>query len=252
MQQKHNYSHRKPFHFLSLALLALMTLSIPLALIVSEQAQKLEQHAQTTVTTIAIETAGFSPAQITVPAGTTVRWVNNDTVNAHTTTSTVQGGQDSWDSHGLAANQAFSQTFMTPGTYPYHCTIHPGMNGTVIVTASLATNTPTMIPSPTQPTYVSPTTYCLGACPTPTPLTDSPSPTAVPQTPTIIPSGQILSTAPTEPPTTAPTAILTGIETPTAAPTTPPQGNGSTDMISLLLKFILTFLGLLLSLFKLQ
>lgn len=254
-------THHKPFRFLSYALLAIMTLSIPLALVVSHQAQKLQQHAQTNVTTIAIETAGFSPKQITIPAGTTVRWINSDTVNQHTTTSDTQGSMDSWDSRGLGANQAFSQTFMTPGTYHYHCTLHAGMRGTIIVTASLATNTPTPpgtqptatttpAPSPTPVGYPSPTTYCLGSCPTPTPIPASPSPTNAAQTPTITPSGGIISTTPTEEPSASPTPQLSGTETPTE-PTPPAHGDGSNDLLSLLLKFILTFLGLLLSLFKL-
>lgn len=34
----------------------------------------------------------------------------------------------------LGANQSFSHTFNTPGAFPYECTVHPGMNGTITVT----------------------------------------------------------------------------------------------------------------------
>lgn len=70
----------------------------------------------------------FSPGARTVEAGTTVRWVNEDAV-AHNTTST----QGVWTSSNLNPDQAFQHTFNTPGTFPYECTIHPGMTGTITV-----------------------------------------------------------------------------------------------------------------------
>jgi plastocyanin len=33
----------------------------------------------------------------------------------------------------MAANASFSHTFDTPGSYPYSCTIHPNMHGTIVV-----------------------------------------------------------------------------------------------------------------------
>jgi nitrite reductase (NO-forming) len=73
----------------------------------------------------------FSPSTLTVKAGTTVTWVNDDS-----TIHTVVG--DTFDSRnekkdGLGKGDTFSYTFNTPGTYPYHCTMHPFMTGTVIV-----------------------------------------------------------------------------------------------------------------------
>ena len=70
----------------------------------------------------------FSPATITVKVGTTVTWTNKDGT-AHTVTSDT----GAFDSGNLAANGKYSYTFSTAGTYPYHCTIHPYMKGTVIV-----------------------------------------------------------------------------------------------------------------------
>ena len=72
----------------------------------------------------------FSPASRTVASGTTITWVNRDGTG-HTTT---RAGQEAWDSGVLGANQSFSHTFNTPGAYPYECTVHPGMNGTITVT----------------------------------------------------------------------------------------------------------------------
>jgi plastocyanin len=63
-----------------------------------------------------------------VAVGTTVTWTNNDTT-AHT--STADNGQ--WSSGSLAPGQSFSTMMSTSGTFTYHCTIHPGMVGTVTV-----------------------------------------------------------------------------------------------------------------------
>jgi plastocyanin len=70
----------------------------------------------------------YAPDDLTVTAGTTVTWTNNDSI-AHTSTSDGSG----WNSGLVAPGGQFSQTFQTPGTFSYHCTIHPGMVGTVVV-----------------------------------------------------------------------------------------------------------------------
>ena len=70
----------------------------------------------------------FAPEDIVVPAGTTVTWTNNDFVD-HTTTSDGTG----WNSGVVAPGGKFSVTFRSAGSFPYHCTIHPGMVGTVVV-----------------------------------------------------------------------------------------------------------------------
>jgi plastocyanin len=63
-----------------------------------------------------------------VPVGTTVVWQNNDTI-AHTSTSNAAG----WNSGTIGPGQSFQFTFTSAGTFPYHCTIHPNMVGTVTV-----------------------------------------------------------------------------------------------------------------------
>lgn len=73
-------------------------------------------------------TAAFAPDALTIDAGTTVTWTNTDSV-AHTSTSDASG----WDSGIVAPGGQFSRSFQTPGTFQYHCAIHPGMVGTVVV-----------------------------------------------------------------------------------------------------------------------
>ena len=70
----------------------------------------------------------FTPDNLDVAAGTTVTWTNTDSVS-HTSTSDATG----WDSGTVAPGGQFSLEFKTAGTYPYHCAIHPGMVGTVVV-----------------------------------------------------------------------------------------------------------------------
>jgi plastocyanin len=79
--------------------------------------------------TVLIQLASFQPDSLTVPAGTTVTWINRDIVR-HTVTST----EGLFDSGRLESGESFSYTFDEPGTFDYYCTIHPIMQGTVIVT----------------------------------------------------------------------------------------------------------------------
>ena len=70
----------------------------------------------------------FIPAELRVAPGTTVTWTNTDSIS-HTSTSDAEG----WDSVIVAPGRQFSFAFQTAGTFPYHCAIHPGMVGTVVV-----------------------------------------------------------------------------------------------------------------------
>jgi plastocyanin len=71
----------------------------------------------------------FEPPALTVPAGTTVRWTNHGQ-HKHTVTS----DRGDWGSKGLGPAETYSYTFTRPGTYAYHCEVHPEeMRGTVVV-----------------------------------------------------------------------------------------------------------------------
>jgi plastocyanin len=79
-------------------------------------------------TSVSIVNMSFSPANLTVAVGSTVKWTNNDAM-----THTVTADNASFDSGNIAGGGTFSKTFSTAGSYPYHCTIHPGMTGTITV-----------------------------------------------------------------------------------------------------------------------
>jgi plastocyanin len=72
--------------------------------------------------------AAYVPNPVTITVGSTVTWTNNDTI-PHTSTS----DNGVFDSGNMAAGAKFSFTFDTRGTFPYHCTFHPGMVASVVV-----------------------------------------------------------------------------------------------------------------------
>ena len=80
---------------------------------------------------VAIRNFAFSPATITVRAGRTVTWTNNDQ-DAHVVVATTPGSP--FHSPTLNTGASYRFTFTTPGRYNYLCTIHPFMTGTVVVT----------------------------------------------------------------------------------------------------------------------
>jgi YVTN family beta-propeller protein len=67
---------------------------------------------------------------ITINAGQTVIWTNNDAVP-----HTVSSDNGSWSSGAIAAGKSFSHRFDAPGTFSYHCEIHPAMEAIVVVKA---------------------------------------------------------------------------------------------------------------------
>jgi plastocyanin len=71
----------------------------------------------------------FTPATVTVRADTTVTWTNNDSVD-----HTVTADAGRFGSSALGTKRTFAFSFTTPGTYSYHCSIHPFMHGSVVVT----------------------------------------------------------------------------------------------------------------------
>jgi amicyanin len=80
---------------------------------------------------VTIQGFAFAPAALTVKAGTTVTWTNQD-ADAHTVTSVGDTGP--LGSAALNTGQSYSYTFTKAGTYKYLCTIHPFMTATVVVT----------------------------------------------------------------------------------------------------------------------
>jgi len=84
-----------------------------------------DQPAKVAVT---IDNFNYGPSTVTIPAGTTVVWTNQDDV-PHTVTS----DDKVFASPVLDTGEKFEYTFRKPGTFPYYCTVHPKMTGKVVV-----------------------------------------------------------------------------------------------------------------------
>ena len=96
-------------------------------------AQDSAQRAQAAAPPRATVRAGmrnlaYEPARLTVAAGTTIIWRNNDQVE-----HTVTAADRSWDSGTIRPGATWQRTFTRPGTYEFFCTPHPFMKGTVVV-----------------------------------------------------------------------------------------------------------------------
>lgn len=78
---------------------------------------------------VAIQSFSFAPATIMVRTGTMVTWTQQDE-DQHTVTA----DDASFASSPLTTGQTYMHTFTSPGTYHYHCSIHPFMHGIVVVT----------------------------------------------------------------------------------------------------------------------
>ncbi|MBE0591536.1 MAG: cupredoxin domain-containing protein [Gemmatimonadales bacterium] len=79
---------------------------------------------------VRIENYAFAPAEITVKAGETVRWINAEKRVSHSILFTGPGG---FESERLFPDESWERRFDEPGRYPYVCGPHPEMKGLVTV-----------------------------------------------------------------------------------------------------------------------
>jgi amicyanin len=79
--------------------------------------------------TVTLKNFAFQPSTLTVEKGTTVTWVNDDSVG-HTVTS----NDGKFPSSGtLNQGDTYQVQFNAPGSYDYHCAPHPFMTGKINV-----------------------------------------------------------------------------------------------------------------------
>lgn len=86
--------------------------------------------AATTAHTVDITGFAFKPAVLNVAAGDPITFINHDQ-EAHT----VVAQSGAFKSSGLDTNDRWSVRVAKPGTYPYFCSLHPYMKGTIVVRA---------------------------------------------------------------------------------------------------------------------
>ena len=86
------------------------------------------QKASAKSAEVKIDNFSFALGTLTVAVGTTVTWTNPNDI-PHTVVST----DGVFKSKVRDTDEKFSYTFTKAGTYPYFCSIHPKMTGTVVV-----------------------------------------------------------------------------------------------------------------------
>ena len=84
--------------------------------------------AQDATNVITIDNFTFTPPELTVAVGTTVKWVNHDDIP-----HTVANKDEAFRSQALDTDDSFSYTFASAGTFDCFCGLHPHMVGKVIV-----------------------------------------------------------------------------------------------------------------------
>jgi len=84
--------------------------------------------AQDATNVVTIDNFTFTPPELTVVVGTTVKWVNHDDIP-----HLVVNKEKAFRSKALDTDDSFSYTFASTGTSDYFCALHPHMVGKVIV-----------------------------------------------------------------------------------------------------------------------
>jgi len=79
---------------------------------------------------IAISNFTFTPNELTIAPGTTVKWVNHDDIPHLVAEKALE-----FKSQALDTNDSFSFTFTKPGDVEYFCVLHPHMTGKISVKA---------------------------------------------------------------------------------------------------------------------
>jgi plastocyanin len=85
--------------------------------------------AQEKVAIVNIDNFTFTPVDVIIQPGTTVKWTNRDDIP-----HVVADKSLAWRSKALDTDDSFEHTFNSAGKFEYFCTLHPHMTGTVTVT----------------------------------------------------------------------------------------------------------------------
>jgi amicyanin len=77
---------------------------------------------------VTIDNFTFTSPELTVPVGTTVKWINHDDIPHN-----VIEKNKTFRSKALDTDDSYSFTFASAGTYEYFCGLHPHMQGKITV-----------------------------------------------------------------------------------------------------------------------
>lgn len=118
---------KSPFPYRSLGILvAVLGLATSVAPGMAAGPAKPKTH------TVNIDGTAFVPPNMTVATGDSVVWVNKDPY-PHTATSAAAVKAGGFDSKSIAGDKSFKFTAKKKGDFPYICSIHPSMKGTITV-----------------------------------------------------------------------------------------------------------------------
>lgn len=92
-----------------------------------------DENVAETDTSVVITVTGLSfPAQVTVPSGKSVTWVNDSSAPHEVQMDTIEGAPADVEPVRLGTDQA-GELSLEPGTWTYFCTIHTSMTGSLVV-----------------------------------------------------------------------------------------------------------------------
>jgi len=77
---------------------------------------------------VKVDNFTFNPGTLTVPVNSTVTWVNKDDIP-----HVIASNDGLFKSKALDTDQKYPYTFTKAGTYSYYCSIHPKMQGKIVV-----------------------------------------------------------------------------------------------------------------------
>ena len=88
-----------------------------------------EEPAAKGGTEVSMKDIEFDPSEVTVKVGDTVTWVNDDSVGHDVTADEFKSGEPG----AMQGGDTFEHKFEKAGTFQYVCSVHPGMDGSVVV-----------------------------------------------------------------------------------------------------------------------
>jgi plastocyanin len=98
------------------------------AVVILHPARAKSEDTKTASMEVRVDNFTFGPDTVTVPANSTVTWINKDDVP-----HVIASSDGLFKSKALDTDDKYSYTFTKAGTYAYYCSIHPKMVGKIVV-----------------------------------------------------------------------------------------------------------------------
>jgi plastocyanin len=105
-----------------------IALSLTLSVVILLRPARATSEEKSSPPEVQVDNFSFAPESLTVPVNSTVTWVNKDDVP-----HVIASSDGLFKSKALDTNDKFSFTFTKAGTYSYYCSIHPKMEGKILV-----------------------------------------------------------------------------------------------------------------------